>query len=120
LEIYKKHFGENHTETAQIMNYLAELYMLSNQYNKTEELANKAAEIFQSKKHFGEYNSLELLGDLYSRKLNSNNLHNNSKIYKDKAIAYFNSALKIATKNFDSNSVNISRLQKKLHDLLKY
>jgi tetratricopeptide (TPR) repeat protein len=118
LEIYKKHFGESHTETAQVMNYLAELYILSNQDNKAEELALKAAEIFKVKKHLGEYYSLELLGDLYSQKLNSNNLQDKSKIYKDKAIAYFESALKIATKNFDSNSVNILRLQQKLQNFI--
>lgn len=121
IEKHSLYYGEDHVRTAEVINSLGKVYLLSKDFSKAEALFNKALDIFQKHNHPSAFLVLENLSELYLLKYNfepSNN-HLNTTTFKNLANDYLVKALKIVEISFPGNSPHITRLQDKLKSLNK-
>lgn len=121
LTNYRKYYGEKHPRTAEALNDLGEMHFLKNELEKAKNYLHQACAILEKNSHPDLYISLELLGEIYLKKLENINYQNNkcAVIFQNKAIKYFNQALNILKKHFPHHSPHIKRLEIKIEKYCK-
>lgn len=103
--------------TGPILKALGETYFLENKLELTEEILNKALELFQQNNHPEAYGALETLAELYIKKAVRERDKKNikqSQEYKKLAIICLKQAFEIASTYLPEDSPHIERIQSKL------
>jgi tetratricopeptide (TPR) repeat protein len=121
LAIYKKHYGEDHIQTAKVSNALGENYLLEGKLETAEISLNRALDIFQKTSHPEIYTVFENLSTLYTKKAAQAKDAGNSEQsqhFKVQAIDYLKQAAEVIKTRFPQPSPHNTRIQSKLKELL--
>jgi tetratricopeptide (TPR) repeat protein len=115
--IHERNFGNNHTQTSWSIIRLGEVELLQNNFSEAEKLIIPTLEILRTHNAPARHKALELLGDLYIKKiayLSSNITESELKTYKQKALNCYEEALLIITTHFPKDSVYLKELHNKI------
>ena len=121
-KVSKENYGQNHIQTAGLLNRLGEVYFLKKDVETAENLTNQALDIFKRNKHPDSYISLEKLADIYLLKSIQEREKENiqqSQSLKQQSIDYLKTSLITAKTCFPEGSSHIFRIKLKLNDLEK-
>ncbi|MBN9413718.1 MAG: tetratricopeptide repeat protein [Candidatus Paracaedimonas acanthamoebae] len=117
LKIFEKHYGHNHIKVGAVLRELGETHLLEGDINAAENYLNKALGIFELNNHPESYTVLEILGDLYLKKLKDaydKKDHQQIESSRTQALNYLNEAFKIVKDYFPKDSPHIARIQEKI------
>jgi tetratricopeptide (TPR) repeat protein/DNA-binding CsgD family transcriptional regulator len=114
---YEMHYGKQHMVVGKSLNQLARIYILEENLPKAKEIVFRALDILEQASHPEIYRSLELLGDIYTKK-SQNELEIEGKtlkykFLKAKALEYFKQSFAVTQKYYPENSSNFNRLRTK-------
>ncbi len=115
--IYTQNYATNHPKIAQALTGLGEIYFLEGNFKVAENFFLQACKIFKQNSTIVDiYKTLELLGDLYTKKSLIAMEYNTAQaeLLQRRAEDYFNQSLKIINSNFPHDSSHRVRLQFKL------
>jgi tetratricopeptide (TPR) repeat protein len=117
---YENHYGKDHTEVAQVLKELGQVYLLEGNVETAEKYIYKALNISQLNKHPESYSCLELLSELYVKK-SEEAVHKSSmeeaQMFKVQAINNLRKALEIIRAHFPVDSPHRTRIELKLKKL---
>ena len=116
LTFYQKTYGEDHIETARVLNNLGQVYLLEGRQNASERFMKRALAIFQYRKHPESYKALESLADLYLKRSVQEKM-GQSQGFKKQAIDSLKKALEIVKNHFPDDSSHTVRIQSRLEKL---
>lgn len=122
LTIYRRHYGEDHIETAHALRIQSQFYIKIDYINEGETFTKQALMILESNNHPGSYVCAEILANLYFRKsqrFNSQQNENQQQVqhYKSQALDYLHQALDIIQPSFPPDSAHIIRIKDKIKKL---
>lgn len=115
--ISKKNYGENHLESARILQDLGQIYFLESHLGIAENLMIKALNILQRNKHPDSYICLEILSEIYLKKsldVSKRDSVKQSQNFRTQAINYLKQALKTVENHFQKDSLYLQRIKSKL------
>lgn len=111
LEINENYYGKNHIKTAQILNSLGKLGIVSQSFEKSKEYLEKALKIYSIDNHHDRYKAYEALGDLYNEMYRRGE---GNRSLMSKSLENFQKAIIVVEKHFPSDSTHITRIRSKI------
>lgn len=119
---YRKHYGQEHVETARIIRDLGQVHYLEGNFSKGEEVTQKALKIFEKSEHPERYTVFENLAEIHLKKLEYAKKEQaaQKQNFKEQAMSYLTQALAIVKIYFPPDSSHITRIQSKIIKLKEH